>query len=312
LARDGEIVLRDYQRRRWLYNLRVSLGARTPEESPARAALGLRLRLLDGADPYTNPPLLAAARAAAERIRDVRRQGADLVMDDLGSVRYAALAPALRDSLVANMPPAARREFLHELGVEAFAELGEAQRESLVTARLGPGPVRAVEREFEQARQRFEAGSEWNRDILELGIAVAGATPDSAGRRVRAADYAAWLTGGIRLGAHGQLQVGGNGRLTTDETGGALDRGAGGAALRATYGVNQARADMGFDVGWLRDARPAYGASAGVEFRVVESIWVNGSLGLARDGSGATRFTTSLSLRYALAGLIPGARAMGI
>jgi hypothetical protein len=312
LARDREIPLQDYQRKRWLYNLRVSLGTRTSASGPTRAALGLRFSLLDGADPYTNRALLAAATSAAEKIRDIRGQGADQVIGDLGAVAFAALPLVERDSLVAGLAFEERRQLIRSLGVVPFAELEDAKRESLITARLGPGPTRAAEREFERARELFKSGSEWNRNVLELGLALAGAAPDSVGHGVHGTGYAAWLTGGLRLGPRGQLLAGGSGRIAANEETGALDRRAGGAALRAYYGANTAKAAASLDVGWREHALATSTAAVGLEFRLIESLWVNSSLGMTRDGSGRSRFTTSLSLRYALAGLIPSARAMGL
>jgi hypothetical protein len=273
LARDGQVPLAEYRKRRLLYNLRLSVGTRTSDDGLTQAGIGLRLNLRDGNDPYADDQLIATATAVAEAIQRARTTAGDAVRDSIGSV-------------------------------VAFAEMDSLMREDLIMSRVRRAPsVQRSVQVFTDARERHK--STWNRDVVDLAFALAGASPDSTSGTVRATAAAGWVTIGKRLGDHGQVLLGGKGGVERADPASALDQSAGGAGLRFYYGGNYAKGAGTFDAGWKKHELPVISGDLRAEARLITGVWVEGSLGIEKQGGGDTKLKTGFSLRYETPGVIP-------
>jgi hypothetical protein len=273
LARDGKIGLKQYQSKRLLYNLRVSVGTRTPEGGASSAGIGIRMSIIDSGDPYTDQELLAAARKLAGGVQVFRDTAQEALIDSVGSAVI-------------------------------WGELPEEKRESLIHARTA--------RDIRKAEEQFKAFKEdWHRDILDVALAMTGSMVDSISQPLHATAYAAWLTAGKGLGAHGQVLLGSSGRLVPNEQTGKLDSGEAGTALRFYYGSKTLKASASGDAAWKAHALPKFTGSLGTEVRLFQTIWADASVGLGTADGGGSELTSELSIRYGIMGVIPGSGILG-
>jgi hypothetical protein len=301
LARDGRVSLSEYQQHRQRFNLRASFGARTVNDATS-AAVGLRWSIKDSGDPYTDQGLIAAAAAAGRRIQKYLTTADDNASDHvLSSEVMALIPPELRDDV--RKIAATRGQGVSD----AYQALPDSVKSKIRPLFMGPG-IDEAEAEYDAARTRFK--DEWNRTIVECGVAAGGRGTDSLGSKARATAYGGWLVGGQKLGAGGQLIAGGDARLVRDDSTGVMDEWTGGAAVRVYYGSNRAKVAGGGDIAWKTNGLPTYGGELRGEINLVPSIWVMPVVRLNRNELKRPELSAQLSLRVASLGVIPAARLL--
>jgi hypothetical protein len=317
LGRDGQIPLDAYRRRRSLYTLRVSLGAKTPDGGPTAGATGIRLSLLDSSDPYMNKELLNDAAATGASIQSARTVAQDAIHATLAVAtdRLSTGGAAAEDSIRARIaddpvlkwvPEGDRAGFLRTLkedgAVPAIALLADTTRTRMIEVIAGP-KIRAAEDAFDARRLKFK--SRWNRDILEAAIAMAFVGADSANKALHANAYSAWFVGGWAMGARGQLLLGGNGSIARDPTTKLMGSRSVATGMRFFYGSNQVKTVVGFDLKGSNDKASKYSGEAGAEIQLIPSFWVVPDVTLSRTPGHRAEVAAAVSVRYANLGRIP-------
>ncbi len=260
---DNLITLRQYQRKAWLYRLRFSLASSTPVGEDTRVGFGVRLGLIDDADPLTD----------RERLGQLYEWGA--IINSVHDSVLTAVTRSLGVDSVANMPDKVRDDLVRGLAAPRLVEI-RAALESAV---------------------RDSARAHWNDRILELALAVSASARDSVFREFRASRYTMWLTGGFPLWRKGRIEAGGNLGLGRGAAG-RVDTGEGLLGVRFAYGSNEMKVTAELNSEWQADSHGTHAGRAGFEFRMRPGIWLDLELGLSKLPGEATKTTSSINLRY--------------
>ncbi len=171
-----------------------------------------------------------------------------------------------------------------------FGALLDSSLKSKIAADFNPMIARARE----QAKR-----SNWNKTIVELGLAGLASSPDSLAKNLSAARYACWLTAGFPvLGQSGQLLFALKATLDRG-TDNLLNRGNCAIASRGYFGENGYKGFLEGDWQIGDELLPSYTARLGGELNVANGIWLDASFGIQAIGTGESKFTSALNLRFA-------------
>ena len=256
-------TLDTYAAQRWLYSTRVSFATSTEDNGARQLSFGIRISLIDETDLRTNDQLLDAYRELADLSNTAQSKCFDEIRnrEDVNADNM----PQLIDSCV-------RRKI----------EMQGILVDSIVRAE----------------RTRIREAS-WNSAILEIGAAGAARSSDSLVANLMSSAYSFWATWAQPVfGPHGQLLIGLRGASLrgADNTFGE-DEAA--AALRCYVGSNDFKGFLEFDFLARSGMTPVSTGALGIELNLSNGIWIDGSAGLEKSGSDATRITGGVNLRLA-------------
>lgn len=139
----------------------------------------------------------------------------------------------------------------------------------------------------------------WNKSILELGIAGVATSMDATYKHFLQNKYGVWLTGGLPLwGEAGQIVFGGRGYLErgTENT---LDQSRGSIAVRGYIGNNSMKGFVEVDWTSIKNELPVFELSIGGEVNVINGIWVEILAGISKQKKQLTTLTNSFNIRLA-------------
>ncbi len=194
-----DLSLSAYRARPWLYRLRLSAATRRDEGGRGPSTLAFGLRASLIDEADPRTDELLLRRLAALTAR-------------INAIYADAIGPPGEDDQPGAVP-------LTVLSSEQLAQV-KALNEH----------VRAV--------LAAQADRRWNREVLDVALAVRLASPDSLAKNLRTDEAAVWLTYARGLGTWGQWLVGGRGGLTRDPIEGGLDVVAATLSTRFYAGVN--------------------------------------------------------------------------
>jgi hypothetical protein len=137
----------------------------------------------------------------------------------------------------------------------------------------------------------------WNKPIVEVGLAVAGYSADSVHTSGIIGDKAAlWLVAAGNIQEWGQWVIGANGSLRRNNQGdmSVLD---GSLGARMYAGSNTVKGFMELSWQAKESFLPMYLYQIGTELRVYSVFWVNLSAGVESVNGGGTKFTSTIDVR---------------
>jgi len=253
-------TLEEYSAARCLYNTRLSFATTSGENGARQLSFGIRIALIDETDLRTNSDLIKAYRDIA---------------DEMNAMQAECLAA-------------------HPDWMQLEDHEREKRIEQCVTEKVGIklDPI------IRHAREQLKAES-WNNAIMEIGAAGATRSNDSLVANLMSSAYSFWATWAQPVfGAHGQLLIGLRGASVrgADNTFGE-DEAA--AALRCYVGSNDFKGFLEFDFLARSGMTPVSTGALGIELNLYNGIWIDGSAGLEKAGSDATRITGGFNLRLA-------------
>lgn len=139
----------------------------------------------------------------------------------------------------------------------------------------------------------------WNKTILELGLAGLASSPDSLAKNLSAEKYAFWLTAGFPLlGQSGQLLIALQATLDRGNDH-ILNHGNFAVASRGYFGENGYKGFLEGDWQLGDEQLPSFTAILGGELNLTNGIWLDASFGIQRTGVGEAKFVSAMNLRFA-------------
>jgi hypothetical protein len=278
----GVQSLSSYQANHLLNTIRVSLGTTSGATGGRNFALGLRITPIDHTDLrmdtafvnalYTNAAaqtqILTSCRAQVFRAANITPQ------------QYVSLPPAQQasiDSLV-----------------------------NLCTQQAANGPTIAqLDTEIVTMRRALQEQL-WNAEILDIGLAASGSSPDSLAQNAFSSGYALWATYAGPIGGSGQYMIGLNAlsqRSSVLDTFRTVNFSLGG---RLYVGSNALKGFIDFTgtgaVGLKGGDAPAGltgSAQIGAEVRLLDGIWLDLNLGYEHTPGMPAQVVHTLNLRMA-------------
>lgn len=266
LARGRSLTLQEYRRAaaaRTLYNLRLS-GATNRSADSARTQLGVgvRLNLLDRADPRLDATLVSRLTSLADSI-------------NTAFVRVLTRGPLDPSASSGVVSPAVLDDDL------ARAEVERLQQRS-----------RELKAEYEEEH--------WNDQVLDVAYAARASAADSLGNDPRIDAHTVWATLGLPVRGWGQLLVGVRGgmeRRVEDEDFDATRS----VAARFYAGTNDYKFFVESELRDDRVSNGDLLFHGGGELNVIDWAWTNFSFGVERDQETARRrLVTRLSVKSGL------------
>lgn len=280
----GNQSLLSYQSNHLINSLRISLGTITPTSGGRDVAIGIRFTPIDGSDIRMNQPFLSSLYNIGASITQLTSNCYTQVLQSKGLTRVQYL----------ELPAA------QQASIDSLVAACAAQGSSTI-----PGTGK-LDSQITSSRQRLQAEF-WNAEILDFGLAVKGHTPDSLAKDLYADAYGFWGTYTHPLfGQSGEYLIGiraSSSRSALLDTFNTLDFSLG---ARLYIGSNALK---GFAEYSAAGAIPLKGdgsssgvtgsLQAGVEMRILDGIWLEGSLGLKHVPGMPVQLTDALNLRLA-------------
>lgn len=254
----NSLTLRSYQRSwidRTLYHTRISIASQRSSETgnTKQVAGGIRATLLDNSDLRLDEEYIKKLYGYSDSIKN--------------------LTVRIRDHIRGPTPvfilkPQREQDSLNVLVEASIAERTHAVDSSIVAER-------------EAAR-----GSNWNKPIVELGLALAGSSGDSVGvKGIVASTAALWLVGAGEIGSWGQWILGASAKLERDSLG-HFERFEGPLAIRGYAGENSYKAYLQAEANWIGPLPNRYLAELGGEADIYAGLWVEFAIGVEkREGT---------------------------
>lgn len=272
LARGRTLTLADYQRSRFLrplYTLRLSVGTnRTADSARTQLGFGVRVNLLDRADPRMDRRLVAALTANAREINRIYS-------------RVLTTRP-LADTTTVRLKP------------------------QVLSTDAARADVERLQKRSRELRERY-ADENWNEWVLNVAYALRVSAADSLGHDPRTDAHSFWATLGVPVSSFGQLLVGargGLGRQPDDDD----FREQASVAARFYAGSNDYKlfveGEWRRDDDDAGDADTGFFVQGGGELNLIDWAWASFSFGTDRSpDDGDRRLVTRLSIKTALPGL---------
>jgi hypothetical protein len=251
--------LKDYQSHPFVYRLRVSFSTKSSQYGARDYALGVRMTFIDETDLRTDKLLSDSL---------VR------IGDEIG----IKINNFTRDNA--------------ELYVVNKAEFDEKLESFLLPLR------KKYDKLIVNARQEAKKRN-WNKSILELGIAGVASSLDATYKHLLQNRYGVWLTGGLPLfGESGQIVFGGSGFLERGMEN-KLNQTNGSIAVRGYIGNNWMKGFLGADWTAIKKELPLLRVNVGGEFNVSNGIWIEILVGLSNQKNQLTTLTSSFNIKLA-------------
>ena len=263
--------LSDYQRNRFWYRTRLSIGTKTGADGQTNLGLGLRFTLWDETDLRTDTGLQSKLVKFAhynEGIRSECSRKIPFALLQADPVAYGKqLDELVRDSLLAQLEQTEGTDSVHSIDATISAER-------------------------ERAKQ-----TKWNKQILELGIAGMASSPDSSARHLFATRYAIWVSGAFPMFQNdGQLITSLKMAVSRDATN-SMKTGEGSLAVRGYVGRNAQKGFLGLDWSFKDGMSPSLGANLGAELNLSNGLWLDLAIGVQKPSNGDAKITSSLNIR---------------
>lgn len=202
----------------------------------------------------------------------------------------------LQDTLVSIAHETEKKVFdiTRERGIDPFDEKGKAELARISDSCIALG----LDEKIASVREKAKARN-WNKSILELGIAGVATSMDSTFKHLMQNKYGLWLTGGFPLlGEKGQIVIGLKALLRRSQEN-KLDQGSGSMALRSYIGSNRLKGFLEADWTAVKNELPIFGLNAGGEFNVINGIWIDLSVGVSKKKYQYATLTSSFNIRLA-------------
>lgn len=251
--------LSDYQSNPFLYRLRISAATKSTLYGVRDYALGVRLTFIDETD-------LRADKILQDSLKKIGNE-IGMKINDFTRDNAALFASN-------------KTEFDEKM--ESFLE-----------------PIhKKYDRHIEKSRREAKLRN-WNKPILELGIAGVATSMDATYKHFLQNKYGVWLTGGLPLiGESGQIVFGGRGCLERG-TENKLDQSSGSMAVRGYIGNNSMKGFVEVDWTAIKNELPVFEMAIGGEFNVINGIWVEILAGVSKQKKQLTTLTNSFNIRLA-------------
>jgi len=264
----SSLTLRSYQEsalQRILYHTRLSIASQRGKTTgdTTLLALGLRFTLLDESDLRLDESYIAKIFSFNDSVLALQTRIKDHFRGPAPS--FIVKSKAERDSIDAK--------------AKDSTDIATRALDSSIT----------LEREVAKKRN-------WNKPIIEFGIALAGASAESTGTQgIIGTRAAMWLVGAANLGSWGQLVLGLNSRLRRSSSG-SFSTIDGALSSRLYVGENAykgfVQVESQIQDGTLRDL-----FQLGGEIRLYGVVWLDYSAGTQKVGSDPLKFTSSFNIR---------------
>jgi hypothetical protein len=265
----SSLSLKSYQEsalKRILYHTRVSLGTQRSGDTTF-VAVGLRFTLLDESDLRLDNDYISKVFSLNDRALDITSRIRDHFRGP--APVYVALPKNQRDSI--------DRLVGDSIAVEAAAT-------QMLDSSI------AAERETAKLRN-------WNKPIVEVGLAFAGASSDSMHLSgIVGTKAALWLVGAGGIDDWGQWVIGLNATLYRKDSGkfSGVD---GSLSSRLYAGENAYKGFIQFE-SQIADGDLQNLMQLGGELRLYGIIWADFSAGVQKTGSNKPTFTSNFNLRF--------------
>ncbi|MBI5216189.1 MAG: hypothetical protein HY960_10595 [Ignavibacteriae bacterium] len=155
-----------------------------------------------------------------------------------------------------------------------------------------------VDMKIEEMRDSVKMNN-WNKTIIELGIAVAAFSTDSVLKNYSLAKHGLWVTGGFPLfGDDVQLLINLHTNIQRNQLQQWTEWEMNGV-FRGYYGSNSAKGFLEGDFIGKYQHELAFGIATGFELNVLNGVWVEGSLHWQKEEQQEDVLTTSFNVRFA-------------
>lgn len=266
----SSLTLKDYQTSavtRILYHTRVSIASQrsTVTNATTVLAFGLRFTLYDDSD-------LRLDTTYINKLYDLN----DLLVSKVSGIRGHFRPPS-----------------------PIFVEMSQEQKdsiESLVQDSLSVA-ARTIDSKIAAEREQVIKGN-WNKTIVEAGLAIAGASADStslSGIVGKRAEF--WLVAAGAIDRWGQWVLGLNTALGRRDNG-RLSRVDGSLSSRLYVGENAYKGFIQFE-SEIVDGTLQNLVQLGGELRLYEIVWADFSAGFMKMASNKPTFTSNFNIRFA-------------
>lgn len=252
-----------YQKKPCWYRMRFSIGTKAKGDSARDIGIGLRITIVDKTDLRTD------------------KQLEKKLFEESGK-------PIVRSTVTAT-ENVLNKTYENPSGSEIGEHLKQDQDYQNKMKQLDSAIVAARERAKKE---------NWNKPIVEFGMAIRGSSLDSLAKNLVASQYGLWLSGGFPLGKKGQLLLGEKAALTRNSNK-EFKNGENSLGLRAYYGENEHKVLAELDWVVKSKALPSYGFNVGYESGIISGFWFDLSIGLQKQGTADPKVTSSFNLRIA-------------
>lgn len=232
----GNLSLMQYRTdwKRILGLSRLSIGTTSPVTGGIDVGIGWRATLLDDADPRLETGLDSVLWYTTTEVNRIRS--------------------------------ACRIELVNTYGV---VNVTDAMVDSCAGPKLSAFRSTAVDTTIESYLEK-----NWNRPIVDAGVAMLSHSVDSTFKGLFATKYQAWLTYGLYVVRKMQLVIGSSAFIAKDSSGIFHDA-AVNLGLRFYYGSNDLKAMIEGDWTAERSLKPVSSVGIGTEFAAIKNIWID-------------------------------------
>lgn len=274
----GNQSLASYRSNHLLNSLRISLGTGTDSSGGRSVALGLRLTPIDNTDLRMNEAFLSSLFDIGAKITQIESNcmGQVLAAQNMTRVQYLSLPPAQKASV-----------------------------DSLVRSCAAQNEVATLDSQIVSGRVKYQEQM-WNGEILDIGLAVRGDSPDSLAKNSFLSGYGFWTTYAHPLfGQSGQILIGVNAASTRAAVSDSFMLASISLGARLYIGTNALKGFVDYTgTGAIALKGESAGGltgslQAGVEMRVIDGLWLDGSLGYRHVPGSPAIFTHTINLRLA-------------
>jgi len=137
----------------------------------------------------------------------------------------------------------------------------------------------------------------WNRPIVDIGIAGLGRSGDSTFKGMRANKYQAWATYGLYIARKMQLVIGTSADISKDSLN-TFYNASWNSGLRMYYGSNDLKGIIEANWSTIRNDKPSAGVNIGVEVAVQKGIWLDATYGAKSQSGSPLVFVPALSFKF--------------
>jgi len=299
LLLDGpRLTVSQYQKRDWLYRLRLSAATQRVRDGtrPTQVAFGLRAAIVDRADLRDNDSTQAwrhfLTRMTTQLV--LTKQDVDDTLAALLGSDWISDHPLAADNLLAQPDPEAREAAARRLGVPERV-LGPLM--AFFTNQ--PRTVAEIRERIEQKREELQ-DLFWNALSVQVAFAVSAAGHDSTGLDLKMTKYSGWITVALPIGRKGQWLLGAQEGMERDTL---TSRFRFGTALssRIYLGTNAVKFFTEGQVQFREGSSPRWMLNAGGEVTPPFGGWATFGAGLEYDrNTRTTGLVTNFAYKFGL------------
>jgi hypothetical protein len=259
----GDSTLSSYRNNRFLYRMRLSAGINLNDNGTKEYGMGIRLTIIDDADLRTDSQYTS-------KLIQIGHIYGQIELDCSREIKIDPVKDPVR--------------------------YGEAMDSCIKARTLNESyEVDAIiKKERDQAKQE-----NWNKTLLEVGLATSALTTDSTVRNLQAEKYGLWSTIALPLfGTHGQLVCGGK-ALAQRDSDRKFNNRSGSLNARGYIGNNSYKGFL--EGGWMgnTDQIPAYNIDIGTELRIGNGTWVEVGVGITKTKGEDAKINSTFNVRLA-------------